>query len=225
MEIDEIKSMWKNYDEKLERSWQLNLKLLRNSNLDKAKSKLRSILLLNVFTLGLSFLLQFGLLSFIWQHSESLHYVCAAAILICWLGLVSYSAIQQLKMILEMDYAAPVLQIQKRLLILRLAILKYFRLTVLIIPLYIAFMIVGFELIMGFDIYTFANPNWWWSQVILSIGVFFPLTLWLYKKLSPKHIDKVWVGKLIGGSGGKQIVDALELLQEIKTFEGSKGDI
>ncbi|MEK6481119.1 hypothetical protein WJR50_26490 [Catalinimonas sp. 4WD22] len=219
MELDEIKSIWSAYDKKLEQSWKLNLSLLRRTNLDKVKSKLRNLVFLHAFTLAFSILQIILLMYFVAVHADELHFLAAGTTLLVWSFMIAYSAADQLSKINEMDYSAPVMEIQKKLISIKLSIIKYLRLSILIIPLYIAHILFWFELLFDVDMYLVANQQWWVGQIIFTLVVMVPLTIWLYKKLSPKNVNKSWMKKLISGSGGKQIGEAFTLLDEIQRFE------
>ncbi len=219
MEIDELKKIWRVYDQKLERNWQLNLHLLRQTNLDKAKSKLRYLVMLHAFSLAICIPLCLLFLYFVFSHIEAFHFVLAGSILFFWTAFVAYSAIEQLRIIQHVDYSAPVIIIQKKLASLKLVMIKYLRLGIWIMPFYVAHILLWFELIFDLDMYQVADQRWWISQVIFSLIVIVPLTVWLYRKLSPKNVNKAWMKKLIGGSGGKQLNDAIACLEEIEKFE------
>lgn len=219
MELEEIKNIWSAYDKKLEQSWKLNLSLLRRANLDKVKSKLRKMVILHAFTFTFSILQIILLMYFVVVHIAEPHLVAAGTILLVWSFMISYSAADQLNKINAMDYSAPVMEIQKKLIAIKLSIIKYLRLSTLIIPFYLAHILFWFELLLDVDMYQVANQQWWIGQIIFTLLVMLPLTLWLYKKLSSHNMDKSWMKKLISSSGGKQISEAFTLLDEIQKFE------
>ncbi|MDF9797714.1 signal transduction histidine kinase [Catalinimonas alkaloidigena] len=219
MEIDEIKQLWKAYDEKLEQQWQLNLSLLRKANLDKVKNRLTSLQWLNtmVLAVGISLCIVFG--TFVKNHIYEIHFVAAGSILFFWSALIAYSAVMQLRMIIALDYTSSIISLQKKLGSLRLVILKYFKLSLLILPFYTAHTIFWFEVLFDIDIYQYGDQRWWISQFVISVVVFVPLTIWLFKKLSPSNINNSWVKKGIEGAGIKQINEALALMEEVEQFE------
>jgi len=219
MELTDLKNIWAQYDQKIERNWQLNMHLLRQTNFDKAKSQLSYVTGLNVVSLVISGSLMILYASFVYQNIQSIYFAAAGLILFCWTLLIAISAIEQLNIIHSIDYSAPVLEIQKRLQKLRLCIIRYLRLSILVLPLYMAHTLFWSKLLLDLDMVQVADNNWWLVQGAITLVVFVPLTIWLFRKLSPKYVHKRWMSKIISGSGGKQIIKAIDLLEEIRQFE------
>jgi len=72
--------------------------------------------------------------------------------------------------------------------------------------------------LLGIDIVAIGDQNWIWTNVLLSILVFLPLTIWGHFKLSPKNANTKWMQAFLKGNGS-QITDAMIFLEEIKKFE------
>ena len=130
MELSELKSTWLAYEKKLDRTWKLNLQLLRTTNLDKAKSKIKRLTWIVGTTLVFYLILSLFLLFFAIQHIMTPHMAAAGIVLTVWALAIAIGAMQQLALISRLDYAAPVTTLQKKLESLRLIILKYFRLAI-----------------------------------------------------------------------------------------------
>ncbi|MDN5212046.1 hypothetical protein QQ020_08285 [Fulvivirgaceae bacterium BMA12] len=217
MELSELKNTWLAYEKKLDRTWKLNLQLLRTTNLDKARSKIQRLTWIVGTTLAFYLLSSLFLLFFSIQHITIIHMAAAGIILTVWSLAIAIGAMQQLALINQLDYAAPVTTLQKKLEVLRLIVLKYFRLAIWILPFYMAFQIVSAEVLFGYDIIKQAKENWLIWQAGLSIA-FIPLTIWLHQKLNPKNMHKSWMKKVLKGNGS-QITEAIEFIREIEKFE------
>jgi len=217
MDLDDLKQAWQKQEKQLKNSWQLNLELLRTINLDKAKSRMDSLTRITAITLA--FYLGSALLFafFAVQNMGKLQFVLSGGLLAFWSGLIATGSMQQLGLIAQIDYSEPIPVLQKKLETLKLVILKYLRLGVWILPFFMVFVVVGFKALLGIDIITVGDTKWLIVQAIISIA-FIPLTIWLYKKLSPENIDKKWMNTLLKGAGS-QISEALECIKKIEQFE------
>lgn len=218
MELEDLKNVWKTNEKKLDRNWQLNLHLLRTINIRSTRSKMRRLSWIVGITLAfyvLSTIIFIRLAILNWSEIE----VAVSCILIAlWTLSIYIGSVHQMEMISKIDYAAPVLELQKRLARLRTITVNYFRMGFWITPFYMVFIVMIFKLILGVNIIAVGDPNWLMGNLIVSL-VFLVLTIWGYRKLHSKNMNKTWMKKLISGSGGKQIVAAIEYLEEIEQFE------
>jgi hypothetical protein len=115
MELDEFKSAWKSLDARLARDNALSLQLLRDRRTDKARSSLRPLFWgqLAQMAFGLVFIVLGGLL---WSTRPDVASVIVAGVVVHLYGLAcAVLAGATLAGIGKIDYAAPVLEIQKAL--------------------------------------------------------------------------------------------------------------
>lgn len=217
MEIEELKSIWKQQEKKIERNWQLNLELLKSANLDKAKSKMNSLTWITLITL--SFYLMMGLffIIFAFRNWETTHFAISGLVLTVWSVIIATGSLKQLSSIQKIDFSLPVPELQSKMEYLKLIILRYLQLAQWIIPFYLALVIFWLEVLFDFDIVNNAGETWLLIQVVLSLTLI-PLSFWFHKKLRPKNINKKWVNLLMKGAGS-QISDAIDCIQRINEFE------
>lgn len=115
MELDDLKSAWKALDRRLERDATIHLQLLRERRLDKARGSLRPLYIGQILQMlwGLGFILLGALL---WSTKPDVAAVIAAGVVVHAYGVVCIIAAGiVLGGIGRIEYAAPVLEIQKRL--------------------------------------------------------------------------------------------------------------
>ena len=143
--------------------------------------------------------------------------VVSGGILAVWSFIATASAIYQLQLIINLDYSKPVVQLQRKLMKLKTSIIKNLRLAGWVLPFYMAFVVVGFQVLFGVDIIReMESQVLIWNGIVSVLLVF--VSLWIHEKLSPKNADKDWLNWLIRGSGS-QVNEALEFLKEIDEFE------
>ncbi|MEO8666180.1 MAG: hypothetical protein ABI462_11865, partial [Ignavibacteria bacterium] len=116
------------------------------------------------------------------------------------------------------SYSENVIYIQEKLSRLQTSILNYFRLSFLVVPIWLTFLIIGFKLFFNINIYNFGDTWWWISQLIFS-AISLPLAVWMFIQVSYKNINKRWVRFFIKNAGGEQATKAMEFLKEINEFK------
>ena len=222
MNLEQLKDVWNDHDRKLDKNLKLNLRILREMNLDKTKSKMRTLMILRIAEASFFFII----VIYLWIFIADNFFISAPAIsafvlnVFATVGLAG--GIWQIALIGMIDYAGPVTSIQKQLAKIKSHGIRILKLIILSIPFYMAYIFLGSKLLFGIDLYEFADFKWLAANIILSLCLIFP-TLWLYKELSMKAPTRKWVKTLIEDVGGKQITAALEILNEIEKFEDGEG--
>lgn len=119
MELDELKHAWKTLDRRLEQQNALGLQLLRDGRIERARRGLRPLvwgqaIQMLIGAAGMSLFAPFWV-----EHRHELPLLLAGLTMHAYcLGLVVFGAVMQ-SQIARIDYAAPVLAIQRQLLTLR----------------------------------------------------------------------------------------------------------
>ena len=218
MEIAELKSIWNQINEKLDRNWQLNLELIRRTNLDKVRTKMRRQIWFNGLTLTFYLFWALLFIIFVIKNWSVPNVAVSGAILGIWAVAISAASIHELELMASIDYGQPINELQKKLSRIKLLMIRYIRLAVWIFPLYFVFIVLMFWMFWGIDIVAVGDRNWIIGNVIISVVVFLPLAIWAHRKLSAKNAHTKWMNTLLRGNGN-QIVEALRLIEEIEEFE------
>lgn len=218
MELEEFKAIWSEYDKKLDRTLQCNAALVRSLTLGKVESALwRHKLVLFAETLVgflfAGFLLDLGYHS--WQEWDIL--IAVGVLLALTLGGL-VGCIRQIQLVEDIDYAAPIPVLQKNLMSIRSHNLAFAKFALLSLPLFLAYIVVMFKALWGINIVVIAEPAWIWMQIIGGIACL-PLVFWLWSKVSPSNVHIGWVSSVIQAIGGEQLARAMNLLNEVMTFE------
>ena len=74
MELQELKDLWRQHDEKLDKQIQLNTQLLKKMELNNTRSALRKATLDPVFSLIFGVLMLCPLVPFIYNHIQQVQY-------------------------------------------------------------------------------------------------------------------------------------------------------
>lgn len=213
----DIHQLWSQLDAKIERNWQLNLALVKAGKLEKAARRLKQLVWVKasglvVALLFLAFVLRMAVLN--WQV---LSLALAGLVLSIWTVAIIATTVHELILVRQIDFAAPVMSLQKDLSKLRLLIIRYLRIGLWIVPLHLAF-IISFFYGININIISIAQPNWLIAQLVFSLLIGLPFAYWAHFKLVPQNANKPWMNKLLLGNGS-QVYDALAILEEIKGLE------
>lgn len=115
MELDDMKLAWQTMEARLQRQSALNLQLFTESRLDKARARLRPLLVWQVVQIGLGIGMAVVFARFWVHHTESLPALLSGLALHLWgVALVICSTVDVL-LLTRMHYAKPVLTVQKTL--------------------------------------------------------------------------------------------------------------
>ena len=220
MELEELKTLWSDYDKKLDKSLQLNMKLLRQVTFDKASKKLGQLFFLKIVEMVILIVIIIGLLSFTFIHITEVRFSIPSFIIVGFVISGFASDVRQLSLIVQIreGAAAPVSDLQKKVEKLKLLIVKYTRTSFISIPFYPLWAVVGVKMFFNFDLWTPRSLNWLIANIIFGI-LLFPLFLWLFRQLGKQQIGNKMVKNFLTGSGWNQAVLAQQFLEEIEKFE------
>lgn len=216
MEPDELKAAWQDLGRRLERHDAINLRLLRESRLDKLRGSLRPLFWGQL----LQFLLGIGLIALgvgCWTRNTGIPGLLAAGIVVHAFGALTAAASGiTLGLMGSIDYSAPVLEIQKRFALLK----RFYTLNGIVcglpwwimwVPVVVAFAGFGEHPPHG------GTPLWIWIN--LGIGVFGLLATWGFYLWSQKSGHSRLAKALRDTAAGASLRRAQALLDEVREFE------
>lgn len=218
MELDELKQTWSEHARKLDRILSLNLQGLKAAQLDKTRSALGRFKAFRLFEMLVGILILVPLGSYI-ADRISVPTLAIPALIVAASFLVPVIAnIRQLILLGRIGYADPVTTIQRKLEEIKLHYLRSFRLPVLMLPLYMAYVVLGLNLLFGWDILAHGDAAFLWGNLVVSL-IFVAPAVWILRNLSFKNTHNPVIRALVYGNGGKQMVAALEFLKALQEFE------
>lgn len=215
MELDDFKHAWQGLDRRLERQEALQFGIFRDGKLDKARRGLRPLIWGQAIQLviGLAFAVWSGL--FWVDHRQVPHLlVCGLLVHACGLLFV-ISAARNLYLIQRVDYAAAVLEIQRRLADLRAWRLRVEAPANAVIACFIWIPVLWMSLAEhGLDLWTYDRAGFMrWSLSSSMVGLaMVVLTVWLMRRLGHART-------LEDSAVGSSVRKAEAVLEEIARFE------
>lgn len=211
MEDLALKNIWSSYDNVLEKSINLNTHLLEELQKQKIRFSFRSLLRAKIFGLLVGLLCLFGVAWVLFNfHTQIIFTVSLCMIFIFnFIATIDYS--RHIFLIAHLNFSKSIANTQKKLATLQAAIIKHFRILCLQLPFYVTIFIPDVLLKEG-------GTTYWTVQGIV-IALFTIASIWLYRNISYKNINKKWLKKLIEGDGGTTVSKAITFIEEIEEFK------
>lgn len=220
MEEKQLTDLLSHYDKRISQANSISLQAVESLQVQKSKSVLNGLLYQLLAELAIGLAVNYLLALFIYHNLRSLPLVLSAAVVMVFTIIAISGCIRQILLISTFDYSRDITENQRTLADLQTHIITYLRLAVLQLPFYFAYIMIGFKLFAGVNIWQVGDTGWLVSQAVIS-ALFVPLAWWLYRSISYRNLHIGWVKSLVARSGGRSVTSAMEFLQEIDTFRHS----
>jgi len=213
MDDMELKNLWQAYDQKLERSLSLNLHIMQELQKQKARSVLRPLRAFKslMIVFGIIWISILGLLVSHAFTYQGIFFALSGGAIILFnvFGIAIY--IYHIVLIQQVDNSDTVIGAQKKLATLQASSIQAVRIMFLQTPFYGTFfyspaMLASFSVIN-------------WVVAIAVTGLLIWISIWLYRNIDYKNVDKKWFKHLFSGWEWNGVIKARAFLDEIAEFE------
>lgn len=214
VELDELKSAWRALDTRLQRNAQLNATLYRESRTGKARRGLRPLVVGQIAQIVFGALLVLMFAPYWVAHRDSPHLLaCGLALHVAGLIYVVFAA-RNLVLIQRLDYAAPVLEIQKRLAALRAWRVRVESPVFAVVGsfVWIPLVLVELESLARLDLWRIAPGLVLWTFSFGAVGALGFYALWRWSR-------KRWARTWDDHAAGSSVRRAEAALEELRSFE------
>ncbi|MEO8885407.1 MAG: hypothetical protein ABI367_05040 [Mucilaginibacter sp.] len=211
MEEATIKQLWHDYDQKLEKSLQINYKVLREMQTQKADVHISSFRRSQVFGVVVGILWILILVFLVVNTLHNIYFVISVGLIALFNIFAVAAYIRHLVILDQVNIADSVTTAQKKLAIIQTSLNNVGRILILQAPLYCTFW-------YNQDLVDHGGTMFW--LINLSVVAFFVVSsIYLFKTLTYKNIHRKWVRKFIEGFGGKELRTAMEFLNDIEEYQ------
>ncbi|MEO6968727.1 MAG: hypothetical protein ABI132_09805 [Rhodanobacteraceae bacterium] len=222
MELDEMKAAWQELNERVVRNDAVSMDIRKELKLDKAKSALRRWLWLPAVELGFGVATAVVASLFLARNAGAIDGgppgVIPALILFV-LGLATVVAsICQLALVAGIDYTAPVVAIQRRLLKVRALRIRMTQCDLLFgLPLWPVFLAFALQCMGGYAAYRAFDSAWLVWNVLFGL-LLAGLLVWASRRYAARLSRSIVVGKLADEIAGRGLAAAAGHLDEVARF-------
>jgi hypothetical protein len=188
MELDDFKTVWAQYDEKLTANLKLNQELLRKMNLNSSKKEMQKPLIYELIGVVVFSLLIIYVVAFSIRFINEPKYFIPGIISIVIGTVYLIFAIIRANKFLSLDYySSSVLKLQKDMAVLKRSVLQFRKFEIILTPLLVLPLIpLGFKAVHNIDIYK--NSILFSIEAILILSTSIPLYLWINKHMYDNKI-------------------------------------
>ncbi len=216
MELDEMKAAWLALDRRLAREEALTLNTFREGRLDRLRAMLRPLVAARIVQIVLGTLMALAFAPFWVEHLDTPHFVVIGASLHLYALMMIIGGARDLFMMHRIDYAAPVVEIQRRLAELRAWLLKSAPVFGAVgCFIWIPFTLWAFEVLFGADIWAHAPIVVW---IFVGWGVVALAVLLLALRIARHPGRTKWAERFERGMIGNRLAKAQRFLDEIAAF-------
>ncbi len=211
MELAELKSIWQAYDTKLATSLRLNLQVLEQIGLQKVASSFDTLVRYKLFSiiLGIAWVIFLGTLIFRFPSEPVFVASLAAIILFTIIAIAGYT--YQVVLVKQISFRDPILETQRKLALLQASLIRITRILFLQAPFYATFFVSKNLLLHGGILF------WVIEGSILALLIL--ASVWLYRNISFKNLNRPFIKTIIENEGGKSIAKAARFIREIEGYK------
>ncbi|MDO6444615.1 hypothetical protein Q4493_02385 [Colwellia sp. 1_MG-2023] len=216
MNLEQMQSMWQEHSEKLDECMSLNKKLLQEKKIESKKSQLNKLLA----TRAVEGLLFFVIVVLLWKYivsSWSFTAPVVSAFILNIFAIVGLAGnIGQIALLSKVDFSMPVKKTLTDLIAVRTHNLNIFKLIMLSIPLYMAYVFLGYDIVFGVDLFSLMSVETKIGFSVMSI-TFTGLVVFLISKLKPENRDNkliAWLHKEISGRRLTHLLDQFDNMEK-----------
>lgn len=222
MELDDMKTAWRELDRRIDAGAEVDRRIWKELKLEQTRSTLSWLAGWPLLELVIDILAVLLVGAFLAGHIHAARYAVPAIMLQVAAILKLSATIRQLAMIARIDYAAPVVAIQRQLAALRaLRGRTTMWIFLLALLLWTPLAIVGAKALLGLDLYRAFGPLWIALNVALGVAVI-PLAIWIARRHAGWFRNSRVMQQLADDIAGRSLTRATGHLDEITRFEDER---
>jgi hypothetical protein len=217
MELDELKAAWQALDRQLQQQKQLNVQLLTETRMRKARAGLRWLLALGIGQVAVGVVVTVFCASFWSSHLHQPALLASGIALHAYGVAMIIAGVTEILLIVRTDYAEQVVTIQKYLTLLRqwrIRTRRWFGLAQWL--LWVPVVLVMLEYVGGFDLWAYSRATVGWFLAVGAAGLL--ASVWLLY-WSPQAMRRRVAGYVDDNCAGALLGRAQASLDEIAAFE------
>lgn len=218
MESLQFEELLKAFNAQQNKSIELNQNLIKQLETSKIQKSTNFVLFKRYVEFLFTGFLTVILAQFVYDHREVEHLLISGSITFLFALIAFAGSIGQVVLLHQLKLSDSVIKMQQRIEEINIHGLFIIKLMLLSAPVWWAYVLVAFQLLLGLDIYPHLDPEFAKRYVLVNFLVLIPV-FWAVNKLSYKNVHLNWVKKTLAFFSGKQMNESLESLRNLKEFQ------
>lgn len=214
MNLEQMQKVWQNHSEKLDECISLNKNLLQEKKIESQKGELNKL----IVTRALEGLLFFVIVVLLWNYiawSWSFTAPVVSAIILNIFAIVGLAGnFGQIALLSKVDFSKPIKKTLTDLIAVRSHNLNVFKLIMLSIPLYMAYVFIGYDIVFEVDLFSLMSVEAKIGFTAISI-IFGGIVVFLISKLKPENRDNKLIGWLFKEASGERLTHLLDEVENM----------
>lgn len=216
MNLEQMQTMWQEHSEKLELCMSLNRNLLLEKQIQSQKSELNKLIVKRAIE-GLLFFVTVVLL---WKYIVSSWSVSApvvSAAILTFFAIVGLAGnIGQIVLLNKIDFSKPTKETMNDLIEVRSHNLKTFKLIMLSIPFYMAYVFLAYDIIFSVDLFSLMSFENKIGFAVVSVALGALLVLFISKLKAENRGNKLiaWVFNEVSGESLTHLFNEIDNMAE-----------
>lgn len=220
MNLDNFKQTWQQQGAETEASITINQTMLTEMKINKQMKELSNMKLARTIE-SIAF---FFIIVVLWQYIVKDFSVSAptiSALILNVFAIIGLAGnIGQLVLISNIDYTKPVNQLQKDIYQVCSHKLQLTKLLLMSAPFYLAYVFIGFDVLLGIDLYQHLEQHMMWFYSLSSL-LLLTVTVFVLGKLQYKNIATNWVKLTIKFIVGERLVAMAQFINSIESISSN----
>ena len=215
MELDELRSQWLANDAQFDNGPRIDVEALQAAAKTRARARLRWAAWRVGFEVAMGGLAIWWLAPFLVANRAESRFLLPGALVAIVAAVLLTASIREFWMTLAIDYVQPVVEVQRRLLALRVLRLRTLRWIAMGAPLlWVPLVIVLLQGLLGVDAYVLPGVPWLLANLAFGI-LWIPLLQWLCRWVGSRLPHSPRARALLRGLSGSDLAAAIEQLQTV----------
>ncbi|MBU3022617.1 hypothetical protein [Aestuariibacter sp. A3R04] len=218
MNLEEIQAMWQVHSEKLDQCINLNKTLLAEKKIERQRGELNKLILVS----GIEGFIFFSIIACLGSYMASSWALTAPVVSAFILNIFAIvglaGSIGQIVLLSKIDFAKPVKETLTALIAVRTHNLNTFKLIMLSAPFYMAYVFIGYDIVIGVDLLSLMPIEIKVMFCIFAL-VFAGLVALLIVKLKPENRDNKIISWLYKEVAGHRLTHLLDEFENLETSE------
>jgi hypothetical protein len=215
MNLEQMQSAWTQQNQQINEQLEINTDQLTKQRFQNHQNELKQLTLARWVEAIVFFVLQIALWQYLVGNWGLTAPALSAGVLTVFATIGLAGTIGQIALLKQVDFSAPIKTLQQQLASVRSHSMAIFKLLLLSAPFYLAYVFLGFDILMGVDLYQHLSLFMKTFYVVTSLLMLIGVVVFI-RQLQYSNIHKPWVAWCYREFGGSKLTTLLNALDEFE---------